>query len=159
MLKFLKKFAPGYWLTSPAAILVLICFFLPWVMSSCLGTFSGWEVVTAPDKLTFGRLIIVAGPLSALLVLILAYRNYRSRRLTWLDGCAPAFLGLLSWSLLDILLSHVRLADCRYGLFGTIGGLIGILLGGLLNLGLKFTASESATEGTENGPPGPGPAG
>jgi len=152
MLKFLKKFAPGYWLASPAAILVLICFFLPWVLDSCdQSTVSGWEAATDPGELTSGRLIIVAPPFSALLVLILAYRNYRRRRLTWLDGCAPAFLGLLSWSLLAFLLSGAKFADCRYGLFGTIGGLIGIMLGGLLNLGLKFTATESATEGAENG--------
>ena len=145
-------FAKGYKIASPAAALIIVCFFLPWVMVSCSGQqlaeFSGWELATGPEINTgFGVERADATPtaflipLFAIAILVLAWRSSQKQHLSGVDRYGLIVLGALPLILMWIQFlgaqseaaSQGFRMESRIGWWGTVIGLLGIAAGGAIN--------------------------
>jgi len=139
----------------PAAAIVIVCFFLPWVLVSCgtqsVMTLSGWQMavgvqqqtllgsqqVVEPDPILF---LTPLAALGCLVVLYLAWIRGTSR------GYAIATIVATIAGFLPVVLKYLAVRSrmqeagglftvkTQYGLWGTFLGLGAILIGGLLDL-------------------------
>lgn len=145
-------FNRGYAITSPGALLALLCFFLPWVLVSCGGQpvaeFSGWELASgAPVQTAFGPQemeatpLFFAVPVGALAALGLALAASRRADMTTLDVIGPLLAGVLPLAVLllrymnarDEMLSSGLEVSLRFGLWGVLAGLLAIAAGAVVN--------------------------
>src|SRR6185503_3060928 len=96
----LTKTSSGYKVASPGVLLVLVCFFLPWVLQSCGNAppqeYSGWQLAVgnaAAGERYNGNLLIFIVPLAAIVVAVLAFRSIQRSYLSLWDGFVPTGLG------------------------------------------------------------------
>jgi len=148
-----RRFPPGYWMTCPGAILVLICFFLPWVVvrdgsGEPPRDVNGWmilkgnssfliELVRSPtwDRHLRLGLVILLAVLVVVLTLVAAVRHRLPRPHSWIVPLVGAL------ALFFICFEMIRLKrefgyhfiEWRGGQFGTIAGLLLVTVGGTLN--------------------------
>ena len=152
----LQRLPKGHKLASPAAVIGIICFFLPWIMVSCgnqeIVSFSGWELAAGTEvSIGFGQTEQLPGSpelflvlLPALAVLALAYRALRHGSTSkFYDGTAVIGLGALALvvALLALggedpseLAAQGITVDYRIGYWGTVLAYIGVTVGGILNI-------------------------
>ncbi|MBK8985998.1 MAG: FHA domain-containing protein [Chloroflexi bacterium] len=148
----------GHFISGPAALLVLLFFFLPWVTVSCsgqpLGQFTGYDLaVGAPlfvgtdavgvpslPALPGDRFLFVV-PGVALLTLLwvgLAFARQPWARLLGLGVVLTAVSGLAllawRWAILRLTITPLMTVVYEPGLWLTMGGLVGILLGGVVSI-------------------------
>ena len=143
----------GHRVASPAAVLAILFFFMPWVFASCgtrpLGAFSGWDIATGIKIDTGfgaqrypGSPIIILVLFVALIVLGLAYFAWQRGRSNKLDSYGLIGLGLVTLVLIYLISSMAKkdaaseglLFEFMYGLWGTVISYIGIVIGGIMNL-------------------------
>jgi hypothetical protein len=149
-------FFKGYKIASPGAIVVLVCFFLPWVFVSCYGQpiaqFSGYELASGPMiQGPFGgaeradpTLSLFGVPIVGAIVLTLAYMATKRQHMQLLDKLGVVALGLLT--LVAVVFSFLSnaeevqqlanegiLIDFRIGFWGTLLGLVAVTVGGAFN--------------------------
>ena len=135
-------------ISGSAIVLVLICFFLPWVTVSCDGsdvvTLSGYELSVGKVYTNYGEkteadpLVFVVPAAVLLAVGALFIANAKVSGAGQLV-CAAAGLGImgLKWqTMLDGQTASVKIAT-EYGAWGTLAGLLLLLLGGVLTLAIK----------------------
>jgi len=141
------KLPGGYRIATPAAVITFLFFFLPWITVSCagqpLGDFSGMALAAGSSTQDYGGMPdLFLIPLASIIVLVFAYLAYQRGRLEKnLDIFGLIALGVVP--MLDLL---VRFATAgqdaaemglelhfKFGFFGTILGLLGIIAGGVLN--------------------------
>lgn len=147
------KLSTGHRVASPAAVLAILFFFMPWVFASCggqsIGSFSGWELASGTTVDTGigvervpGTPILFLILLFALATLGLAYFAWQRGLPSKLDTFGLILLGLFPLALLIFAFSGARedaaregiAIEFKYGLWGTIIGFIGVVIGGVLNL-------------------------
>jgi len=149
-------FFKGYKVASPGAIVVLVCFFLPWVFVSCYGQpiaqFSGYELAAGPMiQGPFGGAeradptpILFGVPAVGLAVLAFAFMTTQRRRTNLLDKIGTPAFGLLT--IVAMIFGFLSDADglqelaqqgisieFRIGFWGTLLGLLAVTMGGILN--------------------------
>jgi hypothetical protein len=141
----LTKTPNGYKVASPGVLLILVCFFLPWVLQSCGGAppqeSSGWQLAignAAPGERYNGNLLIFLVPLAALVVAALAFRAMRRAYASGWDGYVPTGLGGLMLLFLYLQfggpVSEGSTRQILYGLWGVVIGWMLVIAGGILNL-------------------------
>lgn len=170
----------GNYISGPAAVLVLLFFFLPWVTVSCngqpLGQFSGYDLAAGVPVSTLvgsealsplgglpGDPALFLVPLVALITLlwvILAFVKREWEVYTGAGTVAAAVLGVLVlvWRWLVFPAQPVELVAISYepAVWLTLMGLVGIILGGGLSMALSRRATAvSFIPGTPPFPPQP----
>jgi len=156
--------SPGRLLSTSAALLVLVCFFLPWVTVSCseqeLATLSGFDLATGTEiDLGVGSeevdpdLLIFVVPLAALVVLglvILSAVEVLPSSPNWVlptSQVAAASMGLLvlAYKWLDARSDTTDLDFVSFsieiGIWGVAIGLIAIIVGATIS---RFEHARSA---------------
>jgi len=138
----------GKYISGPAAVLVLVCFFLPWVTVSCsgqpIGQFSGYDLAAGVSAAAVpipgdGWLFLV--PIVALVTLVggaLAIVNRDWERATGVAVTAVSLLGLLlltwRWLRFRALSGTLVAAATEPGLWLALAGLALMVLGGVLSV-------------------------
>lgn len=170
----------GNYISGPAAVLVLLFFFLPWVTVSCngqpLGQFSGYDLAAGVPVSTLvgsealsplgglpGDPALFLVPLVALITLlwvILAFVKREWEVYTGAGTVAAAVLGVLVlvWRWLIIPAQPGELVAISYepAMWLTLAGLAGIILGGGLSIVLsRRETAVSFIPGTPPFPPQP----
>lgn len=139
---------PGSLIAVVASAIALIGFFLPWVSAACSNT--QWEWIELHDETGlalamagelpcraghYGFLLVV--PLAACFVLVVSYLDYvhgRMRRASIRAQMVASFIGLVA-----VFVSYGQFYFWRNlawgsGIRATVLGLVGVLVGSLLNL-------------------------
>jgi len=135
----------GYKAASPGVLVVLVCFFLPWVLQSCGGAppeqSSGWQLALGDTSAAdgyHGNPFIFLIPLFALLIGFFAYRSISRGTLSRWDGYLPIGLGALILVFLYAQfggpVAEGSTRELLYGLWGEVVGWLLILVGGILNI-------------------------
>ena len=166
----------GRFISGPAALLVLFLFFLPWVSVSCnglpIGEFSGFDLalgsklvdlagqtgLIAPGTLSGDQLLFIM-PLIALIVLgffILAVANQKTAKVAaWgsmIAGLSGILVFLLRWLQLsdsDTMFFEITIQP---GLWGTVLGLLLIVIGSIVELLLPGKTAVATTLNTSVAP-------
>ncbi len=166
----------GRFISGPAALLVLFLFFLPWVTVSCnglpIGEFSGFDLalgsklvalagqtgLIAPGTLSGDQLLFIM-PLVALIVLglfILAVASQKAAKLaaggSLIAGLSGILVLLLRWLQLsdsDVMFFEITIQP---GLWGTVLGLLLIVIGSVVELLLPGKMAVSTTLNTSVAP-------
>lgn len=151
----------GHKISTSGAILAIIFFFMPWVITSCSGLSveqSGWDMAVGstvdyglwgggqqiPGKPAFFIMLIVA-----FLVLVLSYLAYRRGvMIPMLDGIAVIGLGVIPLVVLLLAFMGMQSEAAQYnvnvkfefGLWAVVLGYVAVIVGGGLNL-LESNAS------------------
>lgn len=150
--EIISTMTQGYKFGSSGSLLVLICFFLPWIFASCGGNqqveFTGWELAAGTTiRSVFGTEPVEGNPIlfliliASLAVLTLAYFAYKRGFLSPIDGYGLIASGILSLLILVIQFSGLKdeaaqqnvYVEFRYGLWGTVLGYLAVIIGGFLN--------------------------
>lgn len=145
-------FFKGYRVATPSAALIILCFFLPWALISCEGQpmaeLSGWELAagTTVDmglgaQRVEGRPLFFVIPAAAGVVIALAYLAQQRKKLTGADMVGVVAAGIIPIVILLIEFSRMKeetagegmTVDFLVGLWGVGIGLVGLIIGGLLN--------------------------
>lgn len=133
----------GFKLGAPGAVLVILCFFLPWVLVSCGNETpklqSGWDIgigAGSTEPGYHGNPFVFVILLTGLVVGTLAFSAFRRGHLNVLDGLVPIILGVVC--LLFLYLQFGRPGEgvkieYQPGFWGTVVGLLAIATGGVLN--------------------------
>lgn len=147
-----ERIPRGHKLSSPAAVVALLCFFLPWVFVSCgnqtVGSYAGSELAIGPTVRMgytaqridgWPQLFIV--PLAAIGAVALAFLACKRGRLTVLDGIGLAGFGIAP--LLVLLFTYIPVQgqaaregirfDPQIGLWGVLLGFVCVIAGAALN--------------------------
>lgn len=167
----------GNYISGPAAVLVLLFFFLPWVTVSCngqpLGQFSGYDLAAGVPVSTLvgsealsplgglpGDPALFLVPLVALITLlwvILAFVKREWEVYTGAGTVAAAVLGVLVlvWRWLVIPAQPIELVAISYepAMWLTLVGLVGIILGG--SVSIVLSRRETAVSFIPGAPPFP----
>lgn len=158
----------GYRIAAPAASLIFVCFFLPWILVSCgsepQGSLTGLKLATGEGELGPRPWLYVV-PLIGIIVLLMAARA-RNRLSSSLGDTLGLFLmGLVPfvWLWIDFFGARGQVVDSsirlslRIGWWGTTLGLLGLVAGGALNwLGIDvFTGTASPRVATATRLPSP----
>jgi len=152
----LKDLPTGYKVASPAALVAMVCFFMPWVLVSCgnqpLVSLSGWELTVGTTVTVFGQTSEVAGSPMLLIVLlaglgvfVLMYLFYRTGVLTKLDGWGLVSVGVISLIVLIVTIlqrfqevserfQEAVQVEYQYGFWGVVLGYAAVILGGVMNI-------------------------
>ena len=137
----LKRISRGYRVASSGAVLALICFFLPWMMTSCEPEpLTGAQLAVGHPLATVAKPRLFVLPAACVVVLVLAWRSARRRRLGAADGYVTTSAGTLALGVVAIqaiLLvneqgSHV--IGFEPGLWGAMIGAAVIACGGAINM-------------------------
>lgn len=159
-----------------SAGVVLVCFFLPWILISCEGqtvaTFSGWDLAvggavqtTFIDQPVLGSpmLFLVLMAAIACLILVglvfvrllpLAVGTYAASGLAMLGLLVLVFKLITAQPLVDQPGIPVKIdIHYQYGLWGTILGHLGVIVGASLNLLRKTTSAPVQRPARGDGPP------
>lgn len=144
----------GKWISSPAALVVLACFFLPWVTVSCEGTeigeYSGYELMTGDlvdntgiplfdsvDEASADYLL-AAIPLAAILTLVAVGLSFSqvSESNAGFTAIGAAVLGILvlAFRWYSNMGDEMLETQIEMGVWGTVAGLSGILIGGIVSV-------------------------
>lgn len=133
----------GFKLGAPGAILVILCFFLPWVLVSCgnetpkLQSGLDISVGTASTEPGYhGNPFVFLVLLAGIGVLVLAFLAYQRGHLHPIDGIGVTAIGIMG--LLYLYLQFGRpgegvTMEYQYGIWGTVVGFLVITVGGVLN--------------------------
>lgn len=166
----------GNLIVGPAAVVAFVCFFLPWITSSCQGqevaTLSGRQLTTGTTvqirpipggPLSQTREIkpqrrLLAIPIAAVACLALVALSLRRLIRPQLAGLLAAILAIICLLvLLDRTLATRKQADqngfevsLRYGAIGTTIAYVAVLIGGVIDV---FTGRETGSSGSGAGPP------
>jgi hypothetical protein len=157
----LARTSKGYKVASPAAVIVILCFFLPWMFVSCAGSmgtsFTGLELAFGKQTEVMagmvqripGEPLILLALLAAIAVLVLAGLAIRRGKLTKMDGIGIIGLGSAALALLVIQgfiysdqlqrsggAQFVQLSP-EIGLVGVLAGYLAVIIGGILNASRK----------------------
>jgi hypothetical protein len=139
------KVPNGYKAASPGILVILVCFFLPWVLQSCGNTppqeYSGWQLALgdpAAGPGYHGNPLIFLIPIVALFIAFLAFRAIRRAALSRWDGYLPtglsALILLFLFSQFGGPVAEGSTRQILYGLWGEVVGWVLVLAGGVLNL-------------------------
>jgi hypothetical protein len=157
----LTRTSKGYKVASPGAVVVILCFFLPWMFVSCAGSmgssFTGMELAFGKQTEVMagmvqripGEPLILLALLAAIAVLMLAGLSIGRGKLTKLDGIGIIGLGSGALALLVIQgfiysdqlqrsggAQFVQLSP-EIGLVGVLIGYLAVIFGGILNVSRK----------------------
>lgn len=163
-------FIKGYKLASPGSLVALLCFFLPWMLLSCNGQavdeFSGAELASgAVVDTMLGSQPIDAMPMlwlipiACLCVLLLAFLAGRRGTIAGADKILTFLLGLLPFVYLVLtiinMISSPELQEARqqgvsltarFGLWGTLLGMLLVTIGAVMNwFGAKAVSTEASS--------------
>ena len=158
----------GFKISTPAIIAVLVCFFVPWLAVSCGGaeiTMSGYDLAAGVPDGSGGRTegeaifwVVLAAAIACLGLALLIYFNTLPRFTAillqvLLSGTSLVII-IVKWSGYRAQEAGV-LIEPRFGLWGTIVGLVGVIAGGVIDL-LSSERSGRPGPGRVSGP-GPRP--
>lgn len=151
------KLPGGYRIATPAAVILLVFFFLPWMTVSCagqpLGSFSGMSLAISSSTQDIGGMPdLFLIPLAGIIILVFAYLAVKRARLeTNLDVYGLVALGVLP--ILDLLIRFAATGrnaaqmgldvHFEFGFFGIILGLIGVIGGAVYNWTLVSARQET----------------
>ncbi len=153
MNSYIEKSSTGHKFSLSGGILVIICFFLPWVLVSCGGAsvrLSGIQIAAGSSigegyyatKIP-GRPVIFLVFLAALGALALGYMAWKRGALqTNLDGYGLIALGVIALLILLMEFSGEKdranqmgtLYQYQIGIYGVVIGNILLIIGGVVNL-------------------------
>ena len=149
-----SKLSNGYKIASPAAIVAIICFFLPWVFVSCnaqpVADLSGWELAAGTTvgqgyaaQQTTGEPIFFLVLFAAFGVLGLSYLAWKREYITKvLDGFTLLGIGALPLLILLFKFSGMKNeaiqqglnVEFKFGLWGVVLAYLAVITGGVFNL-------------------------
>jgi hypothetical protein len=148
-----EKSSKGHKVGSSGAALAILCFFMPWLLVSCgneTSRVNGWNLASGTvigsgftAQQIEGKPIFFLVLLAAFGVLALAYFAFKRGSLTPItDGYGLIALGAVPLLIMLIQFSGVKdqaaqqgvLIEYQFGLWGTVVGYIGAIVGGVLNL-------------------------
>ena len=146
----------GYKIASPAALVAMLSFFMPWVLVSCgnqpLASFSGWDLTVGTTVTTFrgespvdGSPILFIALLAGLGVFVLMFFSMKTGKITKLDGWGLVSLGVISLlTIIVVILSRFQevsessqgaaRVEYQYGFWGVVLGYAAVILGGVINI-------------------------
>jgi len=135
----LKRISRGYRVASSGAVLALICFFLPWMETSCdPKPYTGLQLAADAPFLTRGEPRLFVLPAACVVVLVLAWRSARKGRLQALDGYVTAGAGTLALGVVAIqvivFLDNPGAGGLEPGFWGAIIGAGVVACGGVINI-------------------------